>query len=113
MSLDDLMNDIKNALRQLITLRIVTGVGPIQLDNVGNPTAACDNSTRLILTEINLLQGDITTKLSPEFVTGEYQNLRDFHMSRVSEAQDIVQKNIAAVKSMVELIANIKSVEEK
>jgi hypothetical protein len=112
MSTDELMNDIKNALKELITLKIVTAVGPIQLDGAGNPKATCDISTRLILTEINLLQGDITTKISPEFVTGEYQNLRDFHMSRVSEAQDIVQKNIAAIKSMVELITNIKNVEE-
>lgn len=112
MSLDDLMNEIKNALKELITLRILTAVGPIQLDSKGNPKVACDNNTKLILTEINLLQGDITTKLSPEFVTGEYQSLRDFHMSRVNEAQDIVQKNIAAIKSMVELITKIKSAEQ-
>lgn len=103
-----LLDTIKNALENLVTLEIVTAVGQIKFqasEQPSNPSERLPDidfskDPKVMLTKINLLQGDIRTVLDPAFVTGDYQSLRDFHLAREKEGHDIIQKNLAALKEL-------------
>jgi hypothetical protein len=86
----NVLDDIRASLGQMVTLKIRTEVGAAKME-----------------TSINLLQGDITTKIDPEFITGAYQSLRDFHAAREAEAANIVKNNIEALHRLVELALKV------
>lgn len=105
-----LMNQIKEALVNLVHLQIVTAVGHVSvtLKRDGSVNSLdIEEKPKAISTCIDLLQGDITTVFDPEFVTGTYQSLRDFHAAREKEGHDIVQKNLAAIQALFTLIQNM------
>ena len=54
-------------------------------------------------TDIQLVTGDIKTEMAEDFVTGQYAALRDFHMKREEEAQEIVKRNVDAVMQLLSL----------
>lgn len=107
----DLKSRIKASLQNLVTLEIVTAVGQVAFEAGEGETPArslpdLDHGAdpKVILTKIDLLQGDITTVYNEEFVTGNYQCLRDFHAAREKEGHDIIQKNIAALERLLALV---------
>ena len=55
-----------------------------------------------IISKIHLITGDIDTEISPKFAT-EYTQLREFHLLKERQAQDIVQKNINVIISVLSL----------
>ena len=110
--LEELMKNIKDSLSKLITLEIITAVGHVSLRPKGGsveggeknlPDLDYDKNPKVILTKINLLQGDIKTVFHEEFVTGDYQSLRDFHAAREKEGYEIVRKNIEALEKLYEI----------
>lgn len=108
MTIGDLYAKLEGSLENLVTLEIVTAVGPVQpttrnKDGV-KVQAATDPAAKLLRTSIDLLQGDITTEMDAAFVTGPYQDLRAFHQAREAQAMEIVKGNIEAVKALVALI---------
>jgi hypothetical protein len=108
MSIGALYTKLESSLENLVTLEIVTAVGPVQpttRDSNGvKIQATTDAGAKLLRTSIDLLQGDITTEMDPAFVTGPYQDLRQFHQAREAQAMEIVKGNIEAVKALVALI---------
>ena len=98
-----LIEKIEDALEKAVTLEIITAVGQIK----GGPEKEAEidwgQNPKVILTKINLLQGDIETVFDPAYVTGDYQALRDFHMAREKEGYDIVHKNLDALKELYTL----------
>ena len=108
--LTSLMTQIKEALVNLVHLQIVTAVGPVTVTvNKDGSVKSLEIEERVkaISTCIDLLQGDITTVFDPEFVTGPYQSLRDFHAAREKEGHDIVQKNLAAIGALFKLVQEL------
>jgi hypothetical protein len=96
----DFWNRVKDSLDNLVTLKIITSVGPVPaVDDKGNLIAGV--SAHLMRSRINLLQGDIVTEIDPAFVTGELKDLRDFHMRREQEGSAIVDKNIEVLRSLL------------
>ena len=99
------LSEIKDALNNLKTLEIVTAVG--QVTRTENPRFIdidWDKDPKVALTKIDLLQGDITTAYDSEFVTGNYQSLKQFHADREKEGHEIIRKNIDAVKALGNLV---------
>ena len=99
------LSEIKDALNNLKTLEIVTAVG--QVTRTENPRFIdidWDKDPKVALTKIDLLQGDITTVYDSEFVTGNYQSLKQFHADREKEGHEIIRKNIDAVKALGNLV---------
>lgn len=115
----DLKTRIMESLENLVTLEIVTAVGHIQ---AGVPSKAAaseegkpsqtdrsfpdidyDKNPKIILTKLNLLQGDIKTVYHEDFVTGEYKSLREFHAAREKEAYNIVMQNMAALEKLLKI----------
>lgn len=107
----ELMKKIWDAVDNLVTLRIVTAVGQPGLDK-GKPEVDLSKA-KVISTKISLLDGDITTIFDPEFVTGTYQCLREFHAAREKEGYQIVRNNFDAVKGLLELAGLKDAAEQK
>jgi len=107
---NELMEKIKNAVNQLVTLEIITLVGDIALkEGKTSPGIDYSKNPKAILTQINLLQADITTVYHEDFVTGPYQSLREFHAAREKEGYAMVKANIEALKSLLELLKSLAS----
>jgi hypothetical protein len=82
---------ILQALENLVTLRITT-------------TVVAGTDEKSIVTDIDLLQGDITTIFAKEFVDGgPYESLRAFHQEREKQGNEIIQGNVEALKSLLGL----------
>ena len=108
--LDSLMTRIKEALVNLVHLRIVTVVGvvTVALNNDGSvKDVEIEQKVKAISTCVDLLQGDITTVFDPEFVTGSYKSLREFHAAREKEGHDIVEKNLKALRALFDLVKDL------
>lgn len=112
-----LLDRIRDSLGNLVTLEIATVVGPVRPSERGvglNPRLAdldVDWGTNppVILTKIDLLQGDIRTVMDEEFATGEYQALREFHSAREQEGHALIERNIAVLRELYRLAERLAS----
>lgn len=106
--LKDLKARIRESIQNLVTLEIVTAVGHVAFtaDDGGRrrPDLDYDRDPKVILTQIDLLQGDIKTVYNEEFVTGNYQGLKEFHARREREGYEMIQKNMAALERLLTLV---------
>ncbi len=100
MAEEKVFENIKKAINELVTLRIVTAVGGITKDEKGLPVIDYAENPSVILTTINLIQGDITTVFHEEFVTGKYQSLQAFHAAREKEGYELIKANIAVLEKL-------------
>ncbi len=101
--MEELIEKIKQALRNLVTLEIITAVGGIKKDGEKAVPDIDFQTDKAMLTRINLLQGDITTVVNESFATGPYAALRDYHEAKVKEGYAIIEKNIAALERLARL----------
>ena len=106
--LKDLKNRIRESIQNLVTLEIVTAVGHVafKTDDAGGrrPDLDYERDPKVILTQIDLLQGDIKTVYNEEFVTGNYQSLKEFHAQREQQGYEMIQKNMAAIERLLTLV---------
>lgn len=101
------------ALQAVVTLKVVTYVGPVTISGNSDALAAQVPSTApsedAILTAINLAQGDIVNIVPKRFWTPEELAVREFHQQQVSEAKEIVDRNlrlmIEAGKALGQLVS--------
>lgn len=106
----DLKEKIMESVENLVTLEIMTAVGHVAGPSGGSdegrslPDLDYDRNPKMILTKIDLLQGDIKTVYHEDFVTGDYQELKAFHAAREKEGYNIIQQNIEALKSLLKMV---------
>lgn len=93
---EDFVDKILNAVNNLVKLRISTIV-------------EVAGSQKKIETEIDLLQGDINTTMSDDFITGDYVVLREFHQKREEQGQRIIQDNVEALTKLLKLFSEARS----
>jgi hypothetical protein len=100
----DLVDTLKQAAANLVNLRITTSVGDpaVQIVNGKLEVTGIDADAKSIVTNINMLEGDIWTALSPETVNGDLAEIRTYHEGLVTKAQEIVQRNMALLQGIVE-----------
>lgn len=99
---EGILEKITKALTDLVTLEIKTMVGEMTFNQSAVPNFPA--KPKAMYSKIDLLQGDITTVYDPEFITGEFTSLREFHQEREKQGQEIIQGNIKALQSLVKLI---------
>ncbi len=92
----NILDRIFDSINGLTTLSIVTKVGDAEMKS-----------------EINLLDGDITTEIDREFVDGKLAGLREFHATREQQGHEIIENNINALKELAGLFLSIKDMKEK
>ena len=81
------------ALDGLATLNVET----IVVDNGGN---------KAIKTEMDLIDGDVKTRIDKDFITGELTSIREFHNQQVTNAREVVSSNVAAMVDLAEKIGD-------
>lgn len=102
------VESIKQKLKNLTTLEIITAVGRPTVTADGRLEPDYKSSQAVLFTQIRLLQGDVITNIDETFITGEYQGLRDFHQARVDDGMKTVKDNIAALKELYLLFTTIE-----
>lgn len=100
------LQSIKDGIGDLLHLNVLTVVGDVALTD-DHQQLAPDSlaSVDKLFTRMGLLDGDITTAISPIFVTDEtYAAVRDFHQETVELGLSTVQQNVEALGRLVRLI---------
>lgn len=96
MAQSDFWQTLSNTIHRAVNLRIVTLVGDAvvsgDLDQlqVGAPAAP----QGALVTDINLVGGDITRIVSEKLLGADYADLRAAHQESVKQAQDIIERNV-------------------
>jgi hypothetical protein len=110
MGIDSFIQKLERCMEALVTLNVVTAVGAATVDissdgaQTSNKIALTGGSSKVIWTAIDLVQGDITTVIDPEFQGDAGKELRDFHKSRETQGLEIMRGNISALKELVSLL---------
>ena len=92
----DFWQTLSDTIHRAVNLRIITLVGDavvkgtIEELQVGAPAA----SAGTLVTDINLVGGDITRIVSDKLLGAEFADLRNGHQEAVKQAQDIVERNV-------------------
>ncbi|MFQ5631401.1 MAG: hypothetical protein ACE5I1_21725 [bacterium] len=107
-----LIDRIKVALENLVTLEIITAVGQVDFNAPNGPDLDITKDPKTILTKINLIQGDIKTVYDPEFVTGNYKELKAFHQTREEQGNQIIMDNLDALMKLFGLAKDLLSKSE-
>jgi hypothetical protein len=99
----DFLQRLEQALNNLVTLKVVTLVGPVNVTGAGTdvtvaiaPGAAPEAAS----TEVNLLDGDITNTFSTGFSAIASGAMSNFHQSQVEKSQTIVTSNLAEIQKL-------------
>lgn len=101
-----LVQKIQGALQNLVELQIVTAIAPVVKDDdeAGNKYDLSKmGDAKIIVTKIDMLQGDITTWMDKAFVSGPYAKLREYHAEKEKQGSEIIRKNIEALQSLLGL----------
>jgi hypothetical protein len=110
MASTELLTKFKNALTELESLRISTYVGNATYDAANDkfvPNVA--DPARVMCTTIKVLTGDITTIIHPDFVSGPYQALRDYHAQKEQQGMAILKANVEVVERLFDFLKKLES----
>jgi hypothetical protein len=108
MAESDFWQALSDTIHRAVNLRVVTLVGDAVVSGtlerleVGAPIA----SAGALVTDINLAGGDITRIVSDKLLGADYADLRAAHQDSVKQAQDIVERNINILVSLVKEIGH-------
>ena len=100
---DSFMDTIIKKMKDLRSLQIQTIVGDFKIDPNTNKIIP-DEKAKKIITRIDLLDGDVTTAFSEEFLKAPLNKVREFHAEREKEGHLIIDNNIKAVSSLIKLV---------
>jgi hypothetical protein len=107
--IDTIIQKIEN----LKTLEIRTIIGNFTWNEQEKKIDYEAGKVKLIMTRIDLLEGDITTAFSEDFLKEPYDKIREFHAEREKKGQEIIEGNLKALKELVDLIVKaLKGKEE-
>ena len=74
--------------------------------STGKSTPAAKKIKVGLVTDINLVEGDITRIISEKLLGPEFADLRSAHQESVKQAQDIVERNVNILISIVKEIGD-------
>ncbi len=99
---------LSDTIHRAVNLRVITIVGDAEVEGTLEGlqvTAPAANSGTLV-TDINIVGGDITSIVSEKFLGADHADLRAAHQASVTQAQDIVARNIGVLVSVAKEIGN-------
>lgn len=99
---NEITDKVKKAIDELVTLRIVTSVGTVDASS-GKPEIDYKNNPKVMLSKIDLLQGDIEISIDEVYLDEKYAQLMAIHSENTKEAREIIHSNIEALKKLVQL----------
>jgi uncharacterized protein (UPF0297 family) len=103
-ALQELLDEIRKAIKETVTLKITTIVGDVAQGGADDPPTVANSKT--MYTQIDLIQGDIVSMVDKAFLD-EFAALREKHQAREDQAHAIVHKNIEALKELGEFVKEL------
>ncbi len=100
---ENFMDTIIAKMNDLKSLQINTIVGDFEIDTNSNKIVP-DSNAKMIVTNIDLLEGDITTAFSDEFLKSPLNKVREFHAEREKQGHQIINDNIKALSELINLV---------
>jgi hypothetical protein len=106
MAESDFWQTLSDTIHRAVNLRVVTLVGDAAVQGtlerleVGAPATSAGS----LVTDINLVGGDITHIVSDKLLGAEHAELRNAHEAAVKQAQDIVERNVNILVSIAKEI---------
>ena len=103
MDVNDILRNVRAFASQVVNRRITTVIGeptvsgPIDNLEVSYPTGA---APQLIVTNINMLQADVTTSVHPDLAAGQFPDVNALHDRMVALSTDILERNAAILKEL-------------
>jgi hypothetical protein len=109
-TLDSIIAKATGYVNDVVNLRVITAVGEFSA-TYNETTQKWDvtpgaSANSAILTNIDLVQGDIVNLMPQAFSGDGGKAVRDFHSTQVEKAEGIVRANIAALKGMIEVLVS-------
>jgi hypothetical protein len=102
MAASDFWQTLSDTIHRAVNLRVITMVGDatvkgtVERLEVDMPPAAAGS----LVTDINLVGGDITRIMSDKLMGADYADLRSAHEAAVKQAQEIVERNVGILISV-------------
>ena len=105
----DFIKNIESHILRLTTLEIRTILGDynLQMDDSIEPRPGTD--FKVLRSKIDLIGGDMTTYISNDLIGDRYEWLREFHARKEQRGHELVNGNIKAIMSLIELYRNAKN----
>lgn len=98
----NLRQTLGQAVRSAINLRVITVVGDVTISgSIETPTVKAPTSGPAVVTNINLVEGDIITCISPQIANGDLAELKAFHDGVVAKAEGLVDRNVRLLKDLI------------
>jgi hypothetical protein len=103
MAESDLWQALSDTINRAVNLRIVTLLGdPVVTGTLERlAVAAPATLTGALVTDVNLVGGDITRIMTEKLLGPEYADLRSAHQESVKQAQDIVARNVQILTTII------------
>ena len=98
---------IKDKIDNLKTLEIRTIIGNFKWNEGKKKIDYKEEKVKVIMTQIDLLEGDITTIFSEDFLKEPYDKILNFHAEREKRGQEIIENNLKAVRELFDLAVKI------
>lgn len=108
----DFIKYVEERVVDLTNLEIKTIVGDFDVDVNEKVSLKRDHDYKLMNSRINLIDGDITTHISKELVSDEYEWMRNFHAHKEEKGHEIIQGNIQAIASLIDLFRELNRSEK-
>jgi hypothetical protein len=108
MAESDFWQTLSDTIHRAVNLRIVTLVGDAAVKGtlerleVDAPAASAGS----LVTDINLVGGDITCIVSDKLLGADFSPVRAAHDAAVKQAQDIVERNVRILVSIAKEIGD-------
>lgn len=111
----NLRDELTKAAAKLVNLRIITAIGDpeFKMENDMLKVTGVPSDAAGAVTNINMIDGDIWTLLSPAIATGDLREFRDYHDAMVAKAEGIIQRNIALLQKIVDRLEGRPEVEHQ
>jgi hypothetical protein len=107
------LDTIIKSVNNLKTLEIRTIIGAFQWNENSRKIEYTPGEVKAIITQIDLLEGDVTTAFSDEFLREPYDQIRVFHLEREKRGQDIIAGNLKAIQEFIKTAIQAFNEQEK
>lgn len=103
MDVNEILRNMRAFANQVVNRRITTVVGvPTVSGTIDNLqiTYPDDAAPKSIVTNINMLQADVTTSVHPDIASGQFPDANALHDRMVDLSTDILERNAAILKEL-------------
>lgn len=92
-------------IRSAINLRVITLVGDATIGgSIESPSVSMPAQAVSMVTNINLVEGDVSTLVSQAFLGSEYAELRTLHAAVTEQAHKIIERNIEILQAILKSV---------